>query len=249
MKSTKNFLFLALITFFGNTLIQAQVAVGLKGGANFGNVYMTETLDKITPDFKAATGAVAGGVAEVNFGKYFAVQSELNWVQKGFRFTQDVNIPVGKLDIPAGVEATIRTNYLELPLLAKAKIGNDVIQAYAVLGPSVGYAMNGKLITRTRLLFEFDPIRTNLNFNDLDYNRFEVSAVGGVGVQVNFNGGKWFADARYTQGLTQLYNFPIVNEQIKNRGVALSTGVMINLFDGPSKKKAPVRRPTTPRKW
>ena len=249
MKSFQKFLFPALIILFGNALMHAQVAVGLKGGANFGDVYMTKALGDLTPDFKSSVGAVAGGVAEVNFGKYFAVQSELNWVQKGFRFTQDVNIPVGKLDIPAGVEATIRTNYLELPLLAKAKIGNDVVQAYAVLGPSVGYALNGKLITRTRLFFEFDPIRTDLNFNDLDYNRFEVSAVGGLGLQVNFNGGKWFADARYTQGLTQLYNFPIVNEQIKNRGVALSTGGMINLVDAPSKKKAPVRRAAAPRKW
>ncbi len=141
------------------------------------------------------------------------------------------------------MEATIRTNYLELPLLAKAKIGNDVIQAYAVLGPSDGYALNGKLITRTRLLFELDPIRTDLNLDNMDYERFEVSAVGGLGLQVNFNGGKWFADARYTQGLTELYNFPIVNEQIKNRGVSLSTGIMINLFDAPAKKKAAVRRP------
>ncbi|MBL7781134.1 MAG: PorT family protein [Saprospiraceae bacterium] len=249
MKSSSQFLFIALITFFGNNLLWAQVAVGLKGGANFGNVYMTKTLDNLAPDFKSATGALAGGVVEANFGKYFALQSELNWVQKGFRFSEDINVPIGNLDIPAGVEATIRTNYLEIPLLAKAKIGNDVVQAYAVLGPSFGYAMNGKLITRTRFFFEFDPIRTNLNFNDLDYSRFEVSAVGGVGMQVNFNGGKWFADARYTQGLTQLYNFPVVNEQIKNRGVALSTGVMINLVDAPAKKKAPVRRAAVARRW
>ncbi len=247
MKTTNQILFVALITLFGNSFTYAQVALGLKVGANFGNVHTTQALNDLTPDFKYATGAVAGGVAEISFGKYFAVQPELNWVQKGFRFSEAVDIPVGKIDIPAGVEATIKTNYLELPLLAKVKLGNDIIQAYAVLGPSVGYAMNGKLITRTRLFFEFDPIRTNLNFDNLDYNRFEVAAVGGLGLQVNFNGGKWFADARYTQGLTELYNFPIVNEQIKNRGVALSTGVMINLFDAPAKKKAAVRRPAARR--
>lgn len=240
MKSTNQFLLIPLILLFVSTFTQAQVAIGLKGGANFGNVYMTDALDDLAPDFKSATGAVAGGVAEISFGKYFAVQPEVNWVQKGFRFTQDINVPIGKFDIPAGVQAQIKTNYIEMPLLAKAKVGNDVIQAYAVLGPSFGYAMNGKLITRTRFLFEFDPINTNLNFESLDYNRFEVSAVGGVGMQVNFNGGKWFADARYTQGLTQLYNFPVVNEQIKNRGISLSTGVMIDLFA--PKKKAPVRR-------
>ena len=247
MKTTKQILFAALITLFGNTFIFAQVAIGLKAGANFGNVHTTEALGDLTPDFKYATGAVAGAVAEISFGKYFSVQPELNWVQKGFRFSESIDIPVGKIDIPAGVEAVIRTNYLELPLLTKVKIGNDIVQGYAVLGPSVGYAMSGKLITRTRFLFEFDPIRTDLNFDNLDYNRFEVAAVGGLGLQVNFNGGKWFADARYTQGLTELYNFPIVNEQIKNRGIALSTGIMIDLGDAPSKKKAAVRRP--PARW
>lgn len=243
MKYTKQFLFASLITLFGTTFLSAQIAIGLKAGANLGNVYMTQTLNDLTPDFKYATGAVAGGVAEFNFGKFFALQPEVNWVQKGFRFSEGINVPIGKLDIPAGVEATIRTNYLEMPVLAKLKLGNDVVQAYAVLGPSVGYAMSGKLITKTRFLFEFDPIRTNLNFNDLDYNRFEVSAVGGLGLQVNFNGGKWFADARYTQGLTQLYNFPIVNEQIKNRGIALSTGIMIDLVGAASKNKRPASRP------
>ncbi|MCC6281860.1 MAG: PorT family protein [Saprospiraceae bacterium] len=243
MKTTKQVLFATLIIVFGNSFLSAQIALGLKAGANFGNVHTTQALNDLTPDFKYATGAVAGGVAEISFGKYFSIQPELNWVQKGFRFSEGIDIPVGNIDIPAGVEATIRTNYLELPLLAKAKVGNDVIQAYAVLGPSIGYALNGKLITRTRLFFEFDPIRTDLNFDNLDYNRFEVAAVGGLGLQVNFNGGKWFADARYTQGLTELYNFPIVNEQIKNRGVALSTGIMIDMSSKPSKKKATGGRP------
>lgn len=229
MKTTKQVLFAALIILFGNQFATAQIALGLKGGVNFGTVHATETLNSLTPDFKYSTGAVAGGVAEISFGRYFALQPEVLWVQKGFRFDEGIDIPVGNIPIPAGVEATIRTNYLEVPLLAKAKFGTERVQAYALLGPSFGYALNGKLITRTHFLFEFDPIRTDLNFNSLDYNRFEVSAVGGLGVQFNFNGIKWFADVRYTYGLTELYNFPVVNEQIKNRGIALSTGVMLDL--------------------
>ncbi len=248
MKTTKQVLIAALITIFGNQFVFAQVALGLKGGGNFGTVHTTDMLNSLTPDFKYATGAVAGGVAEISFGRYFAIQPEVQWVQKGFRFDEGINIPVGKIDIPAGVEATIRTNYIEVPLLAKAKFGNELVQGYAVLGPSFGYGINGKLITRTRFLFEFDPIRTDLNFNDLNYNRFEVSAVGGLGVQFNFNGIKWFTDARYTYGLTELYNFPIVNEQIKNRGIALTTGVMVDLVSPQPKKAAPARRPGAKRR-
>ena len=242
MKTTKQVLFAALIAFFGNQIVSAQIALGLKGGVNFGTVHATETLNSLAPDFKYAPGVVAGGVAEIGLGRFFALQPEVQWVQKGFRFDEGIDIPVGNINIPAGVEATIRTNYIEMPLLAKAKFGNDRVQGYALLGPSLGYALNGKLITRTRFLFEFDPIRTDLNFDNLDYNRFEVSAVGGLGIQFNFNGIKWFADARYTHGLTELYNFPVVNEQIKNRGLAFNTGVMLDLNPAQPKKKAPVRR-------
>lgn len=242
MKNAKQILLTTLIAVFFHQISTAQVAIGLKGGANFGTVHTTDMLGSITPDFKYATGVVAGAVAEVNFGDHFALQPEIGWVQKGFRFDEGINIPIGNVDIPAGVEATIRTNYIEVPLLAKAKVGNDKVQGYAVLGPSFGYALNGKLITRTRFLFEFDPIRTDLNLNDLDYNRFEVSAVGGLGVQFNFSGLKWFADARYTYGFTELYNFPVVNEQIKNRGVAVTTGIMVDLAPAPKKKSATHRR-------
>ena len=242
MKTTKQLLFATLTSLFFYTAAQAQVSVGLKGGANFGTAYTTDMLNSITPDFKYATGAVAGVVTELKFNDHFALQPEVNWVQKGFRFDEGIDIPIGNVNIPAGVEATIRTNYIEVPLLAKASVGNSRVQGYAVLGPSFGYALNGKLITRTRFLFEFDPIRTDLNLDNLDYNRFEVSAVGGLGFQVNFDGLKWFADARYTYGFTELYNFPVVNEQIKNRGIALSTGIMLDLSPAPVKKHPPVRR-------
>ncbi len=95
MKSTNQILLATLIILFGHRFLSAQVALGLKAGANFGNVHTTQALNDLTPDFKYATGAVAGGVAEISFGKYFAVQPELNWVQKGFRFSEAVNIPVG----------------------------------------------------------------------------------------------------------------------------------------------------------
>lgn len=244
MKTTKQILFAALITFLSAIAAQAQVALGLKVGSNFGTVHTTETLGRLSPDFKYAPGWTVGGIAEINFGKYFALQPEVNWMQKGFRFDEAFDIPVGKINIPAGAEATVRTNYVEVPLLAKVKLGNDRVQAYAVLGPSFGYGLNGKIITRTRLLFELDPINTNLNFDQLDYNRFEVSGTGGLGVQFNFNGVKVFGDARYTHGFTELYNFPIVNEQIKNRGFAVSTGVALDLGSAkPKKKYPPIRRP------
>jgi hypothetical protein len=208
----------------------AQIALGARIAGNLSTVEATQTIDQLAPEFRFAPGFTAGVVSEINFGPYFALQPELNFVQKGFRFEESVNIPIGKVDVPAGVEAQIRTNYLELPLLAKVKLGNELVQGYLAVGPTVGYALNGRLITRPRLLVEFDPIKTDLNLDNLDYERFEVAATGALGVQVNLSGLKLFADARYTHGFTELYNFPVVNEKIRNRNLALGVGVMMDLI-------------------
>ncbi|HNE28537.1 MAG TPA: porin family protein [Saprospiraceae bacterium] len=232
MKSFRNLAAVVALLVFTQHIVNAQIAVGLKTGGHFSTAGVTETLDQLTPDFKLSPGFTAGVVSEFNFGDYFALQPELNWVQKGFRWDESLGVPIGNIDIPVGAEAIIRTNYLELPLLAKGKFGNDVVQAYVAAGPSIGYALNGKLITKPRLLIEFDPIKTDLNLNNLDYERFEVSAVGALGVQFNIQNVKIFADARYTHGFTELYNFPLVNEKIRHRGISANIGVMYNLTDG-----------------
>lgn len=234
MKKVIAFALFALLTLNASF---AQVALGLKAGAQFNNVYMTDVLNQVTPDFQYAAGWTLGGVAEVNFGEYFALQPELNFVQKGFAWDESAGVALGNIEIPLGARATFRSNYLEMPVLAKVKLGNDRVKAYAVAGPAIGYALNAKIITRPRLLFELDPFETSVNLDNLNYERLELSATGGVGVQANFNGVSVFADARYTHGFTELYNFPVVNEKIRNRSFALSAGVMVNLQPTQQKPK------------
>lgn len=229
MKATKQFLFAALLTLFFQQFATAQIAVGVKTGGAFATVGVTDFLDQVTPDFKYAPGFTAGVVSEINFGRYFALQPELNFVQKGFRWDESYGVPIGNVEIPIGARATIRTNYLEMPVLAKLKLGNERVQGYLAAGPALGYALNGQLITRPQVFIAFDPIKTDLNLDNLNYERWEVSAVGVAGVQFNFNGLKLFADARYTHGFTELYNFPIVNEKIRNRGISANIGVMLDL--------------------
>lgn len=223
----------------------AQVAIGLKTGVNFASVHTTDLIDQAAPDFRYTPGFTLGGVTEINFGRYFALQPEVNWVQKGFTWDESAGVPIGNIEIPLGAKATFRSNYIEVPLLAKVKLGNEVVQAYILAGPSVGYATNAKIITRPRLFFEFDPIKTNVNLDNINYERFDIGATGGLGVQFNLNGVKIFADARYTHGFTELYDFPVVNEKILNRSVALSAGMLFDLQPAPRKTKRPVpSRPT-----
>ena len=209
--------------------VHAQVALGLKTGALFNTVRVTDGLDALAPDFSYAAGFTVGGVAEINIGQYFAVQPEFNYAQKGFRRQESEGVNIGNMEVPIGATATFRTHYLELPVLAKLKIGNETVKAYFAAGPSVGYAADAQLITRPRLFFEFDPIRTDINLGNLGYERWEFSGVGAAGVQFNLNGVQWYLEGRYVHGFTELYDFPLINEKILNRGVSFTTGVMLPL--------------------
>jgi hypothetical protein len=240
MKAHRISILAAIALILASTAAHAQVALGIRGGANFATVHATETLDQLAPDFRFTPGYDVAGVAEINFGDYFALQPEVHWVQKGFRFAETFDIPVSSFNVPAGVEATFRTNYIEVPLLAKVKLGNDVVQAYAAVGPSFGYALNARLITRPRVLIEFDPINTDVDLETIDYERFDVGGTGVLGLQLNFSGVKVFADARYTHGFTELYDFPLINEKVRNRGFSVGAGVMFDLTSAGPKK--PLKR-------
>lgn len=240
---------LAILALGSALPLSAQIFIGVRGGAHLSNVKATETLESLTPDFRFAPGGTAGVTAEFGITDWFAVQPEINWTQKGFNFDEGIDFDLGNLPIEAGADVVFRTNYLELPVLGKFKFGNDVVKGYVAAGPQVGYALDAQLITTPRIFFELDPIRTDIDFENLDYNRVEFSGVGVLGVEFNLNRIKIFADARYTHGFTELYNFPYVNEQLKHRGLTFGAGVAVNLIQPAAQTKAskrpPVRKPPT----
>lgn len=216
-----------LATFYTTSF--AQLSLGLRGGLNFGNVYTTDGLDAITPDFQSISGPSVAGVLECGFSKNFAVQTELGITRKGFKIREDFDVNLYNVPVPIGATAESRFNYLEVPLLAKVKFGDEVVQGYVTAGPTFGYATNGRLITRANALFEFKVSDTDINLDAINYERFEVGGSVGAGLGINTGFGQLFADARYTRGFTQLYDIPVVNEKIRNQGFALSVGFLVPL--------------------
>jgi hypothetical protein len=67
----------------------AQLSIGVKGGVNFANVYTTEALGNLTPDFKPIDEFHFGVVGELGLTNHFALQSELNVIKKGLQFDED----------------------------------------------------------------------------------------------------------------------------------------------------------------
>ena len=225
MKNLRILVFAAL--FLVTNLAIAQFSVGIKTGINFNNIAETNALDALTPDFKQLKGLNIGLVSELEIGNHFGIQPELIYTQKGFKLDEGMDFELYNIPLPIGVIARSKFSYLEVPLLFKGKMGDDKMKGYLIAGPSVGYAIDGQLNTTARAILEFEILDQDLDLDKIGYERFEVAGIVGGGAEVKIPSGKLFMDARYQFGFTELYDIPVFNEKIKNRGVSLNAGYMI----------------------
>lgn len=208
----------------------AQVAVGLKTGMNYNNLYTTEALGELAPDFSSISEMNYGLVAEYGITDQFALQTELNFLKKGFTTKANLtDLELFGLELPIGGRAETKFSYVEVPLLAKYSFGGEGFQAYVTAGPTLGYATSGRIDTKARVLVDFKIGSTPINLDAINYNRFEVGATAGAGVSYTTGFGKFFADARFSQGFTELYDFPLVEEKVKNKGFGVNLGFMVPL--------------------
>ena len=216
-----------LLTF--SVSMHAQVSLGLKGGVNFSNIYATQALDQVLPDFESISTYSIGAVAEVGISEQFAFQSELLFTRKGFGLREGLDVDLLGVPVPLGVTAETQINYVEVPLLAKYKFGTEGISAYITAGPTLGYATSGQINTKANVLLDFNIAKTPINLDAINFQRFEIGGAAGAGLAMQTGMGQFFIDARYNIGFTQLYDIPLVNEKLRNRGISLSAGFLVPL--------------------
>lgn len=217
-----------LITLTGN--IYAQTYIGFKGGYNAGITTATKSITDILP-VKTLHGVTGGIIAGYSFSPYFDLQTELNMTQKGFKIEESMGFDVFNFPIDIGVDYRNRFTYLELPILAKGKIGNDVIKAYAAIGPQFGYLAKGRSKGNINVLVPITVFDRNLKLDNLGFERFEVSGVAALGAEFNMgNKANLFIEGRYTHGFTDYYRLPQLGDlaldtDIRNKGISATVGV------------------------
>lgn len=221
---------LALLLIFAVQLQAQTFSIGLKGGAQMANVKAPDAFNDLSflPDFQPIATPNVGVVTEINLHPNFAIQPEFSWTQKGFQLNENFDVNLFEVPIPLGVTAVTKFNYLEMPLLAKAKFGTF----YVLAGPTFGYALNGNLKTRADLFItEIDLTNTDINLEKVGYERWEVGGMAGAGVTVPvFNGGgQIFLDARFSHGFTQPYDIPVVHERVFHKNFGLNVGFTVPL--------------------
>lgn len=177
-----------------DTYSRPSPRLGVEAGMTFSQVS--------TPSDVSAsnrTGLAAGLNFEIPIVYGFSIQPEALFVQRGAELAK-----VGSANL------SVRTNSLEIPVLAKVKIGEDVAPFLAA-GPVAIFNLGTSISASdgtSGVAYGYNP-RT-----------FDLAFALGAGIDV----GPLFATIRYTMGITQL------DENVaawKSRGVHLLGGLRI----------------------
>jgi len=207
-----------------STFIFSQVSLGLKTGMSISDAQAELYIDAINTAPKSYTSFLIGAVAEVPLTRNLSFQPELHYIRRGFNINESTSFDLAGFDIPFGAQATTKIDYIEAPLLAKVKFGNQATRAYGVIGPSLGYATSARIQPRITVLLNFNLPEVNINLADDIYNRTEISGVVGAGVEHTIQTGKLFVDARYNHSFTNIINDPIVDVSVRNSGFQFTAG-------------------------
>lgn len=226
MKTTKRIL-MSLLFALVATSVFSQIAVGVKTGINWSNINTSATSGGTIPNVDFLASVNLGVFAEIGLSENFAIQPELVYTKKGFQIKEGFDFDLFKLPVFAGVKVQTKINYLEMPLLAKYKFGTGAIKAYVTAGPTLGYALNGKLQTKANFIIDIPLSNTNIDMSNDNFNRFEVGATVGAGVDFPMGSGSFFVDARYTHGLTKVDNISFAELALKNKVFGLSVGYKV----------------------
>ena len=202
-------LFVSASSVFGQvSYFVPEYGVGVRGGATASWVSFSPSLAQ-----NSTIGMQAGGVFRYISAKYFGVQVEANFTQRGWTEKSDAYTYSRQL------------NYVEVPFLSHIYFGGKVFRWFFNLGPSVSYQISDN-IESTVTNAQQKPRHTMAVKNRLDY----AIAVG-TGFEFNTKrAGIYQLEARYSFGLGDMFPNSATDDyrRSSNQNLSICLGLLFN---------------------
>jgi hypothetical protein len=180
--------------------VAQEASFGVKGGLNLASIHFDP--DQLA-DFGARPGLVLGGFVNLPIGSRLAIQPEGLFSQKGTDASED------------GVDAWVRLDYFEVPVLVQYAVSQSSARAFHVFaGPSMAFNLKAE----SGADFGEESIDEDI---DDDIEDFDFGIV--FGASVSF--GRFILDGRYTFGLSNI-NVDTEEGKAKNRTLSFLAGVL-----------------------
>ena len=199
-------LMFTFISLFFSYPLHSQVKLGLQLGPNLANASTTATSFNIG----TKTNFFGGILAEIKINDMFYIQPEVSLVAKGVDFElveRSVDYGFGNIIKQSGYIDYL-VNYYEIPINLLAKFDVAGFTPFLFAGPSFNFFSAAK---ETYIGFYGDPEGEAADkFKKFD---FAINFGGGIELPLSNSIGL-FVNARYSLGLTNIYETLIVKEKI-----------------------------------
>lgn len=168
-----------------SSTIKGDATKSLEGLLNFTNGMITSS---------NRTSYYGGIYATIPISNAVSLEPSLNYAQKGYQLNGALNVKGAEF---LGINATadLDFQYIEMPVVLNANLSG----LHFFAGPQISYLIKSNLKTSTGAL-GFNVINSQLEATQ-QFNRWETSLTGGVGVQLNK---KMNIIASYDHGLTKI---------------------------------------------
>ena len=214
----------AAIFLFLRLDVAAQISVGLRGGVNFSNLRVPTPIE-----YKSKAGVNAALLFNMPVNRYFSLQVEPGFSQRGAKFDFDAVWLAG----PAGQRTRsfgeISLGYVEVPVLFQYKPRIGKFEGIVSLGPEFRFRLGPQKIKSTTQKYQ-NGVLLEDSYTEYDltqpngYRAFDFGLTGGAGVAYPLQFGKIFTEARYHYGLRKMSD-----ADLYNKGVSVHLGVLIPL--------------------
>ena len=210
--------------------IMAQNSIGFKIGGNTNFASVTGISNSILPEINSYTGFSAGVDANLKMDEKFSFKPAINYTEKGFIMRETTSTDIIGIDLPLGVQANTKVNYIDVNALLQLNYAqSDKFHGYVFAGPTLAYATNASVQTKANFIIDINVKKFDLDLSDDTYNRYEFGVAGGAGIGTSIGKGEIFAEVKYQHGFTDQINNPIFDLGVKNRSVNFGIGYRINI--------------------
>jgi hypothetical protein len=229
---------MVVLLFLSALTSRAQTNVGIRAGINLSTYHYKFGSTLSSYSSSNQTLITIGFPVEIRLKNCFALQIELNFIQKGFKGHLDII----SIEEQFNSDNTLIVNWLELPILAKVNLrAKKGICGGFFLGPSIGYGLGGynknSFILTQNGVSSTNVIDRELDFTKHSHSRFDIAL--NIGGEIS-NGGL-FLDVRYQLGLMNMNNpingnlTGIFDFKATTRGLALTFGYRVLMASKPKK--------------
>jgi hypothetical protein len=197
----------------------AQISAGLRLGANLSDVAVRGYDQALKTN--SLFGVAYGLAVEVGIGAKFAIQPELLYSQHGFTVEQTILFET--------LKEKVRFSYLQVPLLAKLKLGDETVKVDIFAGPHFGFGI-GEVATESRFLG--NTVEGRLSWEEINQRTDDFGFTFGLGLSFAAGPGALGLDIRYQLGRTNIIAEPIGTEVNENRNLQLGLSYLVRLSKG-----------------